>query len=194
MKLLLSLVLALSITGFSGELKSLKAGDAVPNFSLKGYDGKPYELKSVLKDAKFAVVMFISTRCPVSNAYNERMAKLNESYSKKGITFIGINSNKQEPPNEIAEHAKEKKFTFMVVKDEKNTIADAYGAEVTPEIFVVSKELKLVYHGRIDDDRKAEKVAKHDLANALDAMLAGKEVAKDQPRAFGCSIKRVEAN
>lgn len=194
MKTVLALLLALAMTSFGGETKSLNVGDTVPNFNLKGFDGKDYELKSSLKEAKYAVVMFIATRCPVSNAYNERMVKLHETFARQGVVFLGVNSNKAEPVDEISEHAKDKGFKFMVVKDHMNKIADAYGAEVTPEVFVVGKDMKLLYHGRIDDDRKQSNVKKHDLSDALTALLAGKEVSKDQQKAFGCSIKRVEAN
>lgn len=188
----LSLLLLAAATIHAGDLKSLKAGDAVPGFTLNDYDGKEHSLAAHLKDNDYAVVMFIATRCPVSNAYNGRMAALYGEYSQKKIAFVAINSNKAEDAAEVKEHAKENKFLFPVLKDPNNLTADAYGALVTPEIFVVDRKMQLLYHGRIDDNRNIEKVGKKDLALALDALLAGKKVADDQPRAFGCSIKRVE--
>ncbi len=185
-----ALLLAVTLSP-AGELKPLKAGDAVPAFALKNYDGKDVTLEGVLKENRYAVVMFIATRCPVSNAYNTRMADLAAGFSGKKIGFIAINSNKSEPVDEIRDHAKEHKFGFPVVKDSNNVVADAYGAMVTPEIFVVGKDMKVVYHGRIDDSRKEDEVTKKDLADALTALLAGKEVSKDQPKAFGCTIKRL---
>jgi hypothetical protein len=71
-------------------------------------------------------------------------------------------------------------------------VADAYGAEVTPEIFVLDDKLTLRYHGRIDDSQKPAGVSANDLRDALNAMLAGKEIAKKETKAFGCSIKRVK--
>lgn len=176
----------------AGEPRTLKPGDTVTAFTLKNYDGKDVSLEGALKENKLAVVMFIATRCPVSNAYNDRMAGLSSGFSGKQVAFIGVNSNKSEPVEEIRDHAKEHKFGFPVVKDPNNVIADAYGAQVTPEVFVVDKNLRLLYHGRIDDSRKEGEVTKKDLADALTAILAGKEAPKDQPKAFGCSIKRVE--
>ena len=82
----------------------------------------------------------------------------------KKVAFVGVNANKAEPAEEVRDHAKEHKFGFPVVKDPNNVIADAYGAMVTPEIFVVSKDLTILYHGRIDDSRKSEDVTKRDLA------------------------------
>jgi peroxiredoxin len=191
MKSLFALLLLAAALAPAGDMKTLKAGDAVPAFTLKNHDGKDVSLEGVLKENKLAVVMFIATRCPVSNAYNGRMAALSGSFSGKQVAFIGVNSNKSEDAGEVGEHAKEHKFGFPVVKDPNNVIADAYGAMVTPEIFVVDKNLRLLYHGRIDDSRKEEEVAKKDLADALTALLAGKEAPKDQQKAFGCTIKRV---
>ncbi len=191
MKYLLTLVLAFSLAAFAGELKELKTGDNAPQFDLKNYDGKAVSLSAMLKQNKYAVIMFISTQCPVSNAYNGRMEKLFESYGKKGIAFAGINANKEELVADIAAHAKDKGFTFPVLKDEKNVIADAYGAQSTPEVYVVNQKGKLLYHGRIDDSKKEEKVQSSDLANALDALLAGKNVTVAQTKAIGCSIKRI---
>lgn len=181
-----------AVHNFAGELKTLNAGDAAPGFALKNYDGADVVLDSVLKTHKYAVVMFIATQCPVSNAYNERMAELASQYSKKNIAFVAINSNKAEPSEEVGKHAKEHGFSFPVVKDPDNVIADKYGALVTPEVFVVDAGKTILYHGRIDDSRKVEKVTSRDLDKALTALLSGKKISGDQQRAFGCSIKRVE--
>jgi peroxiredoxin len=191
MKKLFFLILLLSLAAFAGEMKELKTGDEVPAFTLKNYDGKDLSLASVLKENKYAVVMFISTECPVSNAYNERMVKLYDAYSKKGVAFIGINANKAETVENIASHSKDKGFKFPVLKDVRNVIADKYAAQVTPEVFVVNQAGKLMYHGRIDDSRNLEKVKSNDLAETLDTILAGKSLTKTESKAFGCSIKRV---
>ena len=191
MKILMALFLAFTMAAVAGEMKELKTGDDAPKFALKNYDGKEVSLGAMLKEKKFAVIMFISTECPVSNAYNGRMEKMYEKYSKLGVAFTGINANKAELIADIAAHAKDKGFTFPVLKDDKNVIADAYGAQSTPEVYVVNQKGKLLYHGRIDDSKKEEKVQSSDLANALDALLAGKPVTVAQTKAIGCSIKRV---
>lgn len=192
MKYIFFFLLVFSLIAAAGELKELKPGDDVPSFTLKNHDGKEYALSAALKENKYAVIMFISTECPVSNGYNERMVKLSDTYGKKGVAFIGINANKAESIADIATHAKNKGFKFAVLKDEKNKIADSFGAQVTPEVYVVNQKGKLLYHGRIDDSRNPEKVQSHDLANALDALLAGKEVTKTQTKAVGCTIKRID--
>jgi peroxiredoxin len=194
MKYLILFTLILSLTASAGDLKTLAIGENVPAFVLKSYDGKDCSLEKVQKASKYTVIMFIATRCPVSNAYNERMEKLNKTYGAKGVAFIAVNSNKAESVDEIAGHAKEHGFTFPVVKDPGNTVADLYGAQVTPETFVCSPEGRLLYHGRIDDNRSPEKVQTSDLSAALDALLSGKEVPRTETKAMGCSIKRVGAD
>jgi peroxiredoxin len=163
----------------------------VENFTLKDYNGTKHSLTDY-KSAKVIVLMFIATQCPVSNAYNERMVHLYNEYASKGVAFVGINANKQESVEEIKEHAKEHGFSFPVLKDNNNIIADKLSASVTPEIFVLNKKLEVLYHGRIDDSRRASDVKSEDLRTALDELLAGKPVAVAETKAFGCSIKRIK--
>jgi peroxiredoxin len=178
---------------FGADLKAPKIGEAAPAFKLKNYDGKEYSLKDLLARNKLVVAMFISTQCPVSNGYNDRMEKLYETYSTKGVAIVGINANVAETVSDIAEHAKAHGFKFPVLKDVKNVIADAYAAEHTPEIYVIDAKGNLAYHGRIDDSRDAANVHAHDLADALDALLSGKTPARTETKAVGCSIKRIQA-
>ncbi|MFZ6034080.1 MAG: thioredoxin family protein [Melioribacter sp.] len=166
------------------------SGQKAENFKLKDYNGKEYRL-SDFKDSKAIVIMFIATQCPVSNEYNSRMIELYKDYKDKGVSFVGINSNKQESVEEIKEHAKENGFEFVILKDEKNVIADKFGASVTPEIYVLNGDFEILYHGRIDDSRKEDEVKTHDLRVALDEILAGKKVSNPKTKAFGCTIKRV---
>lgn len=194
MKYLSVLILCCSALMFAGDLPSLKIGDKAPAFALKNYDGKEYNLSGLVKEHPLTVVMFIATQCPVSNAYNDRMEQLFEKYSVKGVGIVGINANKEEDVAAITAHAKEHGFKFPVLKDVKNVIADSYGAQVTPEIFVITKDGAVAYHGRIDDSRKAENVQSQDLALALDSLLAGRKPPKTETKAIGCTIKRVASN
>lgn len=171
-------------------------GKPVPNFTLPNmnpHEGLPKEVTLYdIKDKRAVVIMFIATRCPISLDYDERMANLAKEYTPKGVMFLGINSNNIEPASEVTEHAQKKGFTFPVLKDEGNRVADMYDARVTPEVFVVDSNFVLRYHGRIDDSQNPQRVNQRDLKNALDAMLAGKQPPVQQTRAFGCTIKRVQ--
>jgi len=168
------------------------AGDVivVEDFSLKNFDGKSYSLSDA-KDAKAIVIMFISTKCPVSNAYNERMVNLYDDYASKNVVFLAINSNKAENSEDCKEHAEENDFEFPVLKDPNNTIADQYDAQVTPEIYVVNTKRELLYHGRIDNSQREENVENQDLRKALDEILDSEAVSVTDTKAFGCTIKRV---
>jgi len=162
------------------------------NFKLKDYNGKEYSL-SDFKNSKGIVIMFIATQCPVSNGYNERMARLFADYKDKGITVIGINSNKEESAEEVKIHAKEHNLNFIILKDPGNIVADKFGASVTPETYLLNKDLEILYHGRIDDSRRGDEIKSQDLRNALDQFLNGKKITVTGTKAFGCSIKRVGA-
>ncbi len=164
-------------------------GATVEDFNLPGADGKDYSLNS-LKGKNGTVLIFVATKCPVSNAYNERMEKLAQDYKAKGINVVGINSNVAELAAEVKSHAESNKLTFTVLKDGGNKIADMLGATVTPEAFYFDASNKLQYRGRIDNARDVSQVVSNDLRDALDAAVAGKPIAKSTATAFGCSIKR----
>jgi peroxiredoxin len=172
-----------------GELTAPAIGSTIDDFTLPDVDNKEHSLKS-LAGKNGTVLLFIAVQCPVSNAYNERMAKLAEDYNAKGIAVIGINSNVAEDAAAVKAHAAEHKLSFPILKDPGNKIADRLGAAVTPEAYFIDANNKLLYHGRIDNARNAAQIESNDLRNALDAALAGKAVEKTEAKAFGCSIKR----
>jgi len=167
-------------------------GQPAPVFTLTTLEGKTFSLADAAKSHKAVVVMFIATKCPYSNAYNARMRDMAAAYEKRGILFVGINSNKSEPLDEATAHAREHRHTFPIMKDPSNKVADLYNARKTPEVYVVDPEGKLRYHGRIDENYEdPSKVTSPDLKNALDAVLAGRPVERAETKAFGCTIKRV---
>jgi len=165
-------------------------GATIEDFSLPDTDGKSHTLSS-LKGKNGAVVIFISVNCPISNGYNERMQKLAEDYAARGINIIGINANNNESADAVKAHAAEKHLSFAVLKDPNNKVADLLGAQHTPEAYYLDSNNRLLYHGRIDNSVKPDKVESNDLREALDQALAGKPVQKPTSLAFGCSIKRV---
>ena len=164
-------------------------GAVIEEFKLPDADGKEHTLSS-LKGKNGAVLIFVSVQCPVSNAYNERMEKLAREYKAKGVNVVGINSNVAETAEAVKQHAAEKGFTFTVLKDAGNKLADRLDAQVTPEAYFLDASNKLVYRGRIDNSRNGDSISSTELRDALEATLAGKPVAKTEARAFGCSIKR----
>jgi peroxiredoxin len=174
-------------------LAAPSVGANAPDFTLQAVSGGngTVALKDLESKGKGVVVIFVSTRCPFSNAYNARMAALASRYAAKGIAVVGINSNNNEPASEVADHAKKHDLAFPILKDGANKVADAYGANHTPEAFLIDAKGTLVYHGRIDESKDEGDARSHDLANAIDALVAGKPVPVAETKAFGCSIKRV---
>jgi peroxiredoxin len=165
-------------------------GAAAPDFRLTTIDGKAFSLSSEAKGHKAVVLMFISTQCPYSNAYNGQMKDLASAYASRGVLFVGINSNKTEDSAAVGAHAKTNGHTFPIMKDSDNKVADLYDARRTPEVYVIDPGGKLRYHGRITEDHE-NPASSPDLKNALDSYLAGKPIARTETKAFGCTIKRV---
>ena len=164
-------------------------GQTVADFKLPDAAGGKHSLASV-KGAKGTVLIFVSTQCPVSNAYNERMQQLAQDLKARGVAVVGINSNATEAPDVVRAHAAEKGLTFTILKDNGNKIADQLGATRTPEVYLLDANNRLVYRGSIDNSRNAQSVTTNHLRDAVEAMLAGKPIANAHVRAFGCSIKR----
>jgi len=186
----LAAVLAASASALAvGKSYGVTTGQSVADFKLADADGKEHSLSS-LKGEKGTVIIFISAQCPMVRAYNERIAKLAEDYRAKGVNVVGINSNVTESADDIKRHASENNFSFVVLRDKGNKVADLLGAERTPEVFFLDASNKLVYHGRIDNHKDVTLVQSNDLRDAIDATLAGKAVTKAEAAAFGCSIKR----
>jgi peroxiredoxin len=165
-------------------------GSKVGDFTLQDVNGKAVPFSSLKGDV--TVITFVATQCPVSNAYNERMISLYKDYSSKGVNFVFVNSNGTEPGSEVAEHTRSNNFPFQVHKDENNVVADKFGATVTPEVFILDKAGKIVYHGSIDDSQEISRVKTKRARAALDEVLEGKPVQTAETKAFGCTIKRTK--
>ena len=188
--LALSFVLAAAAFAFGGsKANSISIGQPVADFKLPDVDGHEHSLAS-LKGKNGTVIIFLSAQCPVVRAYGERIEKLAEDYSARGVNVIGINSNVTESTDDIKRHISDNHFSFVVLRDKGSKVADMLGAERTPEVFFLDASNKLVYRGRIDNHINVAMVQSNDLRNAIDATLAGKPVVKTEAAAFGCSIKR----
>jgi peroxiredoxin len=167
-------------------------GSRAPDFSLPlASGGRSITLSQELAKHRLTVLMFIATRCPFSNGYNGRMERLSADYAVRNVAVFGINSNEGEPAADVVEHARTHGLTFPILKDGRSKVADLYGAQRTPEIFVVDGSGAIRYHGRIDESAdNPPAVRSPDLRNALEALLAGRPVPVAETKAFGCSIKR----
>ena len=154
---------------------------------------KPVSLGD-FKAKKAVVVTFLGTECPINNAYAPRLAELAKAYADKGVQFLAVNSNCNDTPAVIAGHAKKYGLTFPVLRDAANVVADRFGARRTPEAFVLDRDRRVVYRGRIDDQYgvgyKRDAPTRRDLVEALDEVLAGKPVSRPVTKPAGCFIAR----
>ena len=170
-------------------------GSKVPGFAMKDYEGKDHSLDAY-KD-KILVMFFTSQGCPYSKAADPNFAKLADAYKDKGVVFLSMDADKNNSLDAIKKYATSenetgKKLPYPVLKDEANKYADALGAKKTPEVYIKDKEGKLVYHGAIDNNKKADDPGYVSyVKNALEELLTGKPVSEPQKSAYGCGINRV---
>ncbi len=175
----------------------LPIGSAMPkaDLKLKDISGKEIAIKDVKKEHGI-LVMFSCNTCPYVIKNQQRTVAIGEYAQKMNVGFIVLNSNEAQRTDDdsyeaMKNYAKNQKYNWNYVVDKNNEVADAFGANRTPECFLFDKNLKLVYHGAIDDNpTDAANVQHHYLQEAIDNMVAGKEIAVKESRSVGCSIKR----
>jgi peroxiredoxin len=187
--------LCLAVFATAGaQASSLKIGDAAPDWSaIIGVDDKPHSL-SDYKAHKLVVVVFTCNHCPVAQAYQDRLIALQKDYENKGVQLIAINVNNipEDKLEKMKERAQSKGFNFPYLYDPTQKIGHDYGATVTPHVFVLDKNRKIAYMGAVDDNIKADKVKKHYLKDAVDALLAGKAPPETVTKQVGCTIRYEE--
>jgi peroxiredoxin len=181
---------------------TLEIGDAAPDFKLPGVDGKEYTVAS-FADAKLLLVIFTCNHCPTAQAYEARIAQLHADYKDKGVALAAISPNDplavrldelgytefSDGFEEMKLRAKDQNFAFPYLYDgETQQTSLAYGVLATPQVYLFDEQRKLRYVGRIDDS-DVKTVTSHDTRNALESLLAGKPVAAEKTRVFGCSTK-----
>ena len=175
--------------------KPLALGKPAPEFrDLPGVDGRRYSL-SDFKDRRALVVVFSCNHCPYVQAYEDRLKTIAREYAANDIAMVAINANDvrsypDDSLEKMIERARTKQFVFPYVRDEDQKVASAFGAECTPEVFIVDRGGAICYHGGIDDNyREPESVANPYLRRALDDIVAGRPIRVPEAPAMGCSIK-----
>ncbi|MES1208020.1 MAG: thioredoxin family protein [Pseudomonadota bacterium] len=169
-------------------------GAACPGFRLAAVDGKTYA-RDDFAASPVLCVMFICNHCPYVKAVEDRLITLARELGPRGVQFVAICANDAESyPDDafdkLRERWRDKGYGFPYLHDEAQDVARAFGAVCTPDIFVYGRDRKLAYRGRIDDSWKDEsKVTRRELADALEALLAGRPVPAPQRPSMGCSIK-----
>ena len=183
-------------------MKTLEIGAAAPDFELPGVDGKTYRLAD-FSDAKVLAVVFTCNHCPTAQAYEDRLIRLHADYKDRGVALVAISPNDpkavrldelgytdlNDSLEDMEIRAKDKGFRFPYLYDgEKQQTSAAFGVLATPHVFIFDAQRRLRYVGRIDDSEVGV-VKSHDARNAIEASLAGRRVAAETTRVFGCSTK-----
>ncbi len=159
---------------------------------LRGVDGRDHSLRASAGDAA-TVVVFVSNGCPTARAYEERLIALQGKWRLSGVQLVAINSNNASlsPPDTFAEMVRRStqgRFTFPYLKDADGAVAKELGAICTPHAFVLDRELRVAYSGRIDDSRLGDRISTHDLDDAITDVVAGRPASVQRTEPFGCSI------
>ena len=175
--------------------RMLPLGAAAPDFSLPEPAGKRFGLKDFPR-SKALVVVFICNHCPYVKHMLDGVVSFAHDYLPKGVAIVAINSNDvdsypEDSPANMGKLAAQKNFGFPYLYDESQSVAKAYQAACTPDIFLFDRERKLVYRGQFDASRPGNKlpVTGADLRAATDAVLASAKPASEQIPSVGCNIK-----
>ena len=180
-------IVSLATAGEYNEV--LKIGDLAPAWdNLPGVDGKQHSFGD-LKDKKVVVVVFTCNSCPAARDYEDRIIELAKSSTEIAIVAINVNRIPDDSMEKMIERAKSKSLPYPYLLDESQKIAKQYGANFTPEFFVLDGNRTIVYMGSMDDNTDAKLAKKHYLRDATAAVLAGNQPSVSETLARGCRVR-----
>lgn len=175
------------------DLSSEHLGTQLTQIDADDYRGRRWQIED-LSEPQMLVVAFLGTQCPLAKLYATRLVELEKEYAARGVGFVAVMSNTQDSIAEIAAFARDHQLKFPVLKDAGNRIADRLSAQRTPEVFLLDRDRKVCYWGRVDDQygigyaRDFPRTL--DLKNAIDDRLAGRAIKTPVTRSVGCIIGR----
>jgi peroxiredoxin len=196
-------LLVLPLTCFAADHPILPLGSPAPDFALPGVDGRIHKL-SDYASSKLLVVVFTCDHCPNAQMYEGRVTQLYNDYKDKGVAVVAISPNDPKAirideldSSDVSDTLEEMKIRVAykhlqypyLYDGETESVSQAYGPQASPHIFIFDQQRKLRYEGAIDDSYRIEFVKRHYALDAIDALLADKEVAVKHTGAFGCSTK-----
>ncbi|MFN0018662.1 MAG: redoxin domain-containing protein [Pirellulaceae bacterium] len=191
LSLVLSCLLTLGVTAPAAEGDRPLINSEVPDLKFKDIRYLPRSLKD-FGEKKAIVLVFSNTTCPIAQKYWPKLKRLEAEYRDKGVQFVGVNVSGDDELQEIAQQAIDFAIEFPMVKDIENGCVKATGVTRSPEVVVLDAKRKLRYRGRIDDQVRIggtrPDVQSDDLKNAIEDLLAGREVATSETTVDGCKI------
>ncbi len=181
------------------EKSGVTAGEKAPMFTLKDTEGKEHSLKDILAkdETKAVVIEWFNPDCPFVKKHHDSaktMKDLAKKYAEQGVVWIAINSGAEGLQGAGVERNKKAiedyKIEYPVLMDMDGKVGREYGAKHTPEMYVISKDGTVVYHGAIDNNKSARTMGDTNHVDAaLRAHLAGETVETNRTLAYGCSVK-----
>jgi peroxiredoxin len=201
-RLIMPLLLASSVWGQTGH-PILAVGSTAPDFSLPGADGKTHRLVDYA-GSRVLVVVFTCNHCPIAQMYEHRIQQLETEYHDRGVAVVAIQPNDPKAirideldSSDVSDSLEEMKIRVeyknlhypYLYDGETQAVTRAYGPQATPHVFVFDKDRKLRYEGRVDNSYRTEMVTTRDARNAIDALLANRDVTVTHTGVFGCSTK-----
>ena len=185
--------LAISSGFVSAAETATLTGRQVTAFSAKDFRGRTHSLDEY-SSSKVVVLAFLGTECPLAKLYGPRLASIAKQYADKGVTVLGVNSNRHDSITEISAYARIHEIDFPILKDLDNRIADQVGATRTPEILILDEKRVVRYHGRVDDQYGVgyirDEPQKSFVTSTIDDLLASRIVKTPTTEVVGCFIGR----
>jgi peroxiredoxin len=198
------LLLTLALPGWTQESHPiLPLGSSAPNFELPGIDGKTHRLADY-SSSPVLVVVFMCNHCPIAQMYERRITQLVADYHDRGVAIVAVQPNDpqairideldssdlSDSLEEMKLRAQYKHLTYPYLYDgATQSVAEAYGPQATPHVFIFDRDRRLRYEGHMDDSYRTELVKTHEARDAIDALLAHREVTVKHTGVFGCSTK-----
>ncbi len=178
-------------------LAALVCGSAaVPQFALRDTQGGVHT-PAEWATHKAVLLFFVTTDCPVANSYVPEMNRIREAYAPRGVEVYAVQADVTAPEPEVARYAKEYRYGFPLLLDPHQVLVQLAGATITPQAAILSPDGRVLYLGRIDNrvadfGKQRPQATQQDLREALDAVLAGRNVEHPFTKSIGCAINRVK--
>jgi peroxiredoxin len=201
-RIIFLLLLTFTVSGQTAH-PILPLGSSAPDFSLPGVDGENHSIADYAS-SPILVVVFTCNHCPIAQMYEQRIQQLETDYRERGVAVVAIQPNNPKAirideldSSDISDSLEEMKIRFAykhlhypyLYDGETQSVARAYGPQATPHVFIFDKDRKLRYEGRMDNSYRKELVNSLDARNAIDALLANRDVPVKKTGVFGCSTK-----
>jgi hypothetical protein len=180
--------LIFALTPQALDAQEFRLGAPISDFVISDMSGRTVKYSPV--KGGITVVMFFSTRCPISNAFNYRRNTLYKEFAGP-VTFIAVDSNANQSLDEVREYAHAVEFDFPVYKDVDNVVADRFGAQITTETYAIDSSGIVRYHGYLEDSPNPTRAKHQGLRHAIEELLEGKPVTMPETKAVGCNIRRL---